>query len=56
MDSESKGVYVRVVMENLPTLAIARKAEAGPKGIGSGLRSQLVRSMHSNGTWRKAPS
>jgi len=56
MDNESEGVYVRAVMENLPTLAIAQKAQAGPKGIGSGLRSQLVRSMHSNGTRRKASS
>ena len=35
MDNESEVAYVRAVMENLPTLAIARKAEAGPKGNGS---------------------
>jgi hypothetical protein len=33
MDSESKGAYVRVVMENRPTLANAchKQAQAGPK-------------------------
>jgi hypothetical protein len=33
MDSESKGVYVRVVMENRPTLAnvCQKRTRAGPK-------------------------
>lgn len=50
MDSESKGVYVRVVMENRPTLAnVCRKqAQAGPK-MGKVLRpyNQAVYGIHS---------
>jgi hypothetical protein len=39
-DNESEGVYVRVVMENRPTLANAchKQAQAGPKK-GGGLRA-----------------
>ncbi len=59
MDSESKGVSVRVVMENRPTLANAcrKQAQAGPKG--EGLRAiHIPRCMvfTRKETRRKAPS
>jgi len=52
MDSESKGVSVRVVMENRPTLANAcrKQAQAGPKmGKVLGLYSPLVYGIHPQG-------
>jgi hypothetical protein len=50
MDSESKGVSVRAVMDNRPTLANAcrKQAQAGPK-MGKVLRpyNQAVYGIHS---------
>ncbi len=49
MDSESKGAYVRAVMENLPTLAKSPAQAGGRPQKGKVLRSYntLVYDIHS---------
>jgi hypothetical protein len=46
----------QAVRENLPTLAIARKAEAGPKGNDSRSCVPSGARLHPNGIRRKAPA